>query len=211
MIKLICFDLDGVLLDALPIHEAAFLKALETISGITMTKERHRRDFEHRPTKTKLQMLVERGELSAGLMNAVYMEKQRITVSMFADLVHYDAQKCNMMEWVSRFFFVSLCSNAIKLTCDTAMEKMKIKGFVHLIVSNETTGIVPKPAPDMYLRAMEYFRCKPDETLILEDSELGLKAAYASGAHVLEIFDVKHCTLELIQKRLEVIDYVERL
>ena len=39
-----------------------------------------------------------------------------------------------------------------------------------------------KPDPDCYLKGMARFGCKPDETVVFEDSVNGLKAGKASGA-----------------------------
>ncbi len=42
----------------------------------------------------------------------------------------------------------------------------------------------PKPAPDGYIAAMKALRVEPSQTLIIEDSQTGINAAIASGAHV---------------------------
>lgn len=39
-----------------------------------------------------------------------------------------------------------------------------------------------KPDPDCYLKGMKMFGCKPEETVVFEDSVNGLKAGKASGA-----------------------------
>jgi HAD hydrolase, family IA, variant 3 len=40
----------------------------------------------------------------------------------------------------------------------------------------------PKPAPDCFLEAMRREGCTPRETLIFEDSAIGIEAARRSGA-----------------------------
>lgn len=55
-------------------------------------------------------------------------------------------------------------------------------GFVESV--NEHPALKPKPAPDGYLAAMEALGVKPQDTLIVEDSQTGINAAVASGAHV---------------------------
>ena len=44
-----------------------------------------------------------------------------------------------------------------------------------------------KPDPEGYLKAMEHFGVTPAETMIFEDSALGLAAAQASGATVFKV------------------------
>ncbi|WP_300798977.1 HAD family phosphatase [uncultured Alistipes sp.] len=45
----------------------------------------------------------------------------------------------------------------------------------------------PKPAPDCFLEAMRREGCTPAETLIFEDSEIGLEAARRSGAAYVRV------------------------
>ncbi len=42
-----------------------------------------------------------------------------------------------------------------------------------------------KPAPDGYVEAMKRLRVKPENTIILEDSDMGIASAKASGAFVI--------------------------
>ena len=39
-----------------------------------------------------------------------------------------------------------------------------------------------KPDPEGFLKAMKFFNARPQETIIFEDSEVGLQAAERSGA-----------------------------
>ena len=44
-----------------------------------------------------------------------------------------------------------------------------------------------KPFPDGYLYAMNYFHCTPDESIIFEDSDVGLQAALNTETAVYKI------------------------
>ena len=44
-----------------------------------------------------------------------------------------------------------------------------------------------KPAPDVYLKAAEQLGVKPAELLVLEDSEIGSRAAAAAGAFTIAV------------------------
>ena len=59
----------------------------------------------------------------------------------------------------------------------------------HLGIADGVDGILsgadvehPKPAPDCFLEAMRREGCTPRETLIFEDSAIGIEAARRSGA-----------------------------
>lgn len=49
---------------------------------------------------------------------------------------------------------------------------------------SEHPELRPKPAPDGYLAAMKALGVEPSHSLIVEDSQTGINAAVASGAHV---------------------------
>lgn len=44
-----------------------------------------------------------------------------------------------------------------------------------------------KPAPDPYLAALERFNAKPEEAVVIEDSERGLRAAVAAGVDCIVV------------------------
>ncbi|MDO4198413.1 MAG: HAD family phosphatase [Erysipelotrichaceae bacterium] len=48
-----------------------------------------------------------------------------------------------------------------------------------------------KPDPDIFLKAIHKLNMKPEECLILEDSEAGVMAAHNAGADVINIPDMK--------------------
>jgi beta-phosphoglucomutase-like phosphatase (HAD superfamily) len=50
-------------------------------------------------------------------------------------------------------------------------------------LSNEDVSL-PKPSPEIYNKVINYFETNKDNTVIFEDSPVGLAAAYASGASV---------------------------
>ena len=55
-----------------------------------------------------------------------------------------------------------------------------------LLVTQETVHAL-KPAPDAYLYAIEYFQVDPADTVIFEDSDLGIEAAEKTGASVFRV------------------------
>lgn len=48
-----------------------------------------------------------------------------------------------------------------------------------------------KPDPEGFFKAMEYFKVKPENTIIFEDSEVGLTAARKTGASVCIVDDFR--------------------
>ena len=62
-------------------------------------------------------------------------------------------------------------------------EALGIGGLLDVTVSGEECA-ASKPAPDVYLRTMELLGVEPGQTLVVEDSPIGILAAHRSGARV---------------------------
>lgn len=60
-----------------------------------------------------------------------------------------------------------------------------------------------KPAPDIFLKAAEKLGCTPDECIVFEDSENGVKSALAAGMECIYIPDMKEIPEELQAKTIK--------
>ena len=58
----------------------------------------------------------------------------------------------------------------------------------------------------MYNVAIRRLNLRPEECLILEDNEYGIKAALASGGHLLKINSVQEVTYTNIMRRIREIE-----
>ena len=100
---------------------------------------------------------------------------------------------------------IAVCSNSIRKTIDLMMNKSALGRYLDLVVSNEDVKN-GKPAPDIYLKAMERLDLRPDQCLICEDNENGVKAAIASGGYLLRIGEVKDTNYRNIITRIKQIE-----
>ena len=58
--------------------------------------------------------------------------------------------------------------------------------FAHIVTADDVVD--SKPAPDLYLRAMDLLGVRPDECVVYEDSDIGMASARAAGiATVIDI------------------------
>lgn len=204
-IQAVLFDMDGVLIEAKDWHYEALNRALE-IFGMPISRVDHETTFDGLPTKRKLEILsVERG-LPRQLHGFLNDLKQQYTVEMVHTLCKPQfAQERALSALKSDGYRLAVCSNSIRSTVELMMEKAALRPYLDLIVSNEDVA-KPKPAPDMYLKAMEGFGLRPDQCLIVEDNENGIKAAMASGAHLLVVEDVRQTNITNIRSRIAQIE-----
>ncbi len=194
-IKAVLFDMDGVLIDAKEWHYEALNRALD-LFGMPISRFDHLTTFDGLPTRKKLEMLsVERG-LPEELHEFINEMKQAYTM----EIVHAQCKPTFVHEYaLSRLkaagYRLAVCSNSVRQTVVTMMDKANLTPYLDLMVSNEDVS-KGKPDPEMYLKAITTFGLLPTECLIVEDNENGIKAARASGAHVLVVKDVQDTHLD---------------
>ena len=59
--------------------------------------------------------------------------------------------------------------------------------FDYIIAGNEVK--IAKPNPEIFLKAAEVLKLKPEECIVIEDANLGIRAAKAAGMFVISIPD----------------------
>jgi beta-phosphoglucomutase len=204
-IKAVLFDMDGVLIEAKEWHYEALNRALD-LFGMPISRYDHETTFDGIPTSKKLEILsVERG-LPRELHKFLNEMKQRYTTEMVHTLCRPRfAQEQALSTLKARGYKMSVCSNSIRATVELMMEKANLLQYLDLLVSNEDVS-KPKPDPEMYCKAMAHFKLRPDECLVVEDNENGIKAAKASGAHLLVVRDVSQTTIGNIMGRIRELD-----
>lgn len=185
-IKAIIFDLDGVLVDADKIHFDALNKSL-TIHDISpISWQEHLTIYKGLPTAKKLEILTERKGLSKELHQVLKDTKQRVTSGLLYQLCKPDLEKIEMMRLLKRKYRLYVCSNAIRNTVDLMLKYSALYFCIEDSLSNEDVT-TPKPNSEIYLKAFRKLGLEPTECLIVEDSDVGYKAAMDSGAFVCKV------------------------
>lgn len=184
MIRLVLFDLDGVLIDAKQIHYDALNNALGEEYAIT--EDEHMNFYDGRKTREKLNLLTENKGLPLKRHEEIYTDKQKQTIELISQLKP-------IPDIVELFRFLSdagysigVCSNSIRKTVLTALAKTDLIQYCNIIISNEDVKN-SKPHPEMYWKAMSMMTALPEETLIIEDSPPGLLAAQRSRANYVRV------------------------
>ena len=204
-IKAILFDMDGVLIDAKDWHYEALNQAL-AIFGMEINRYDHLVTYDGLPTKKKLEMLtLERG-LPKSLHSFISDLKQEFTFQLgYAKCKPTFNHQYALSHLKAQGYRLASCSNSIRETMEILFEKAALTDYFEFYISNQDVK-EPKPHPEMYLAAMQKMGLQPSECLILEDNENGIKAAKASGAHLLIIQDTHEVNLENIINKINEIE-----
>jgi HAD superfamily hydrolase (TIGR01509 family) len=199
MIKLVIFDLDGVLVEAKRIHYDALNKALGEKYAIEWNE--HLSVYDGLKTNQKLEMLTERRGLPTNLYKKIWEDKQKYTLEALSNLQTSPQLKVCLKLLTSEGYKIACCSNSIRKTVLTVLSKLGIIEYFDLIISNEDVKN-SKPHPEMYWKAISTMGCLPEEVLIVEDSPYGLLAASRSKAHIMRVGSPKEVTYINIHKHL---------
>jgi HAD superfamily hydrolase (TIGR01509 family) len=183
-IKLIIFDLDGVLVEAKTIHFDALNEALGFDYAIEWNE--HLSTYDGLKTQQKLDMLTIRKGLPVNKHKQIWEDKQKYTLEALRELKPSNVLINTMSNLVNDGYKLAVCSNSIRKTVLTVLSKLGIIEYIDLILSNEDVKN-SKPHPEMYWKGMSMMSCLPEETLIVEDSPYGLLAASRSKSHVLRV------------------------
>ena len=187
MIKLIVFDLDGVLVETKKLHYEAFNKALRDVDvKYEITLEEHLSKYDGLSTRKKLDLLGREKGLSGMEFERIWMRKQLYTSQMLRELKSDDRIINVLSKLKNDGYTIAVASNSIRDSVKITLLKLGFLEYIDFYLSNEDVRH-PKPHPEIYLRAIIESSSSPKETLIIEDSIVGRKAANESGAYLMGI------------------------
>ena len=181
-VKLVIFDLDGVLIDSRELHYEALNDALRKVGEqYVISREEHLSTYDGLNTTRKLEMLSEQKGLDRKYFNQVWQDKQNATFDLIRKFtVNYTARYI-ITQLKKKGWKVAVASNSIRETIRIALDSIGILGDVDYIVSNEDVKRT-KPFPEMYWKCMIALGALPKDTIIVEDSHIGRQGAIDSGA-----------------------------
>lgn len=205
-IKAVLFDMDGVLIDAKDWHYEALNKALR-LFGTEISRYDHLVTFDGLPTKKKLEMLSLEGGFPRKLHGFINDLKQVYTMEMvYAKCKPSFNHQYTLSKLKEEGYHIAVCSNSVRNTIEIMMQKANLTQYLDFFISNQdvTHG---KPDPEIYQKAIQRLGLQPEECLIVEDNENGIKAALASGAHLFKVETVDDVQFTAIMNRIIEIEH----
>ena len=202
MIKLIIFDLDGVLVEAKQIHYNTLNNALSEIGEeYVISEAEHLSTYDGLKTTQKLEMLTKNKGLNIEFYEKIWLRKQHLTINAISQL-QPDLKMIDLfVKLRDQGYKLACASNSIRRSVLVMLSKIGVIEYMDLILSNEDVKN-SKPHPEMYWKAMSMMECLPEETLIVEDSPHGLLAASRSRANVLRVNNPSDLTFNKIFVKL---------
>ena len=164
----------------------------------------HLAKFDGLSTTKKLRKLTKEKNLPVDKHTAIWQSKQRYT-SILLDELPEDFRLMCVLCSLSAKYTLGCASNSINQTLVKSLKSLGLLKYISHLKSNEDVRH-PKPHPEMYMRMMLDADVSPKETVIIEDSHIGRKAAIESGAHVMGVKGPEDVTLQAINEFISLVE-----
>lgn len=183
-IKAVVFDMDGLMLNTEDIFDISGRQLLER-RGLQMTDEIHQSMLGRRPDEA-FQALKD----LTGIADSID-DLHEETKQLFAEAAkhHLDTMP-GLFELLDRIEYLGLPKAVATSSPRTYLQDMLnefglLPRFQFALTAEDV--IHGKPHPEIYQQAIRQLNVRPSQTLVLEDSETGTKAAAAAGAFTVSV------------------------
>jgi len=198
MIKVIIFDLDGVLVNTKNIHFVSLNLALKKFNFDEISVDDHNKIFDGLPTLEKLKILNTKKKLPKNYFIKISKYKQKITSELLKKKIKKNKGLLEIFKFLKKDYKIAVATNAVKSTLNICLKNLGIVKYVDFKLSNNDVKY-PKPNPEIYLKIFIHFGIYPSSALIIEDSHYGREAAISSGAKLLPIKNINELSLKRIK------------
>ncbi len=172
------FDLDGTLVDTMPLHYRAWNEAMRRAGLREKLSENLFYSFGGVPTRQVAELLAGHYGLAINV-DEVFHQKEALFVEFQVDM-QLIGPVVDFARRMAPHFPVSVASGGPRLIVRATLERVGLAGLFPVVVTPEDVKH-GKPAPDMFLLAAERMGVPAARCLVFEDAEPGIKAAVAAG------------------------------
>ena len=181
MINAIITDFDGTLVDTFEANLRAYQCAFKNV-GMTLSATEYLECFGLRFDR---------------FMEAVGINEENVAAHIKEDKIKYypkffDVIRVNktLLQLIDGFRNLggkaAVASTARRENLMNVIDYLKISDHFDLIFAGDDVKN-GKPNPEIYFKAMAALQSSPSDTIVFEDSEIGLSAAKASGARYIHV------------------------
>jgi HAD superfamily hydrolase (TIGR01509 family) len=182
MYKSILFDMDGVLINSMPCHLAAFNECLQDFN-IKICAEQ----IGGRSTRSLLTELLKK-DVSSYEIEAIAKAKTQRSLELMSD---FGEQLLNegaieILSYFSKMLPLALCTSASPASVEFVLKELLPSSFFSAVVHSGQVKLA-KPNPEIYQKAIRELALEPAQCLVVEDSPSGIESGLAAGCNVAHL------------------------
>jgi beta-phosphoglucomutase family hydrolase len=172
------FDLDGTLVDTMPLHYRAWNKAMQRAGLKCPLDEEFFYSLGGMPTKLVGLMIAKHYGLAIDA-EAVFHDKEALFSELQAD-ARVIEPVAEIARRLSKTHPLAIASGGPRNIVKRSLALAGLAPLFRVVVTPEDV-VRGKPAPDMFLLAAQKLGVAPADCLVFEDAAPGIKAAEAAG------------------------------
>lgn len=180
--KLAIFDMDGTLFDTSEVNYRAYAKAAENL-GYKIERKKFLEVFVGKNYKEFLPLF---GITKDEELAEIHRKKKEIYIN-YLQYAKINEQLFRVIECIRSEYVIILATTASRKNVKDILQCFDVSHLFDCIIAQEDTKKL-KPDPECYLNAMKIAKINADNTIIFEDSDVGVAAGLASGAVVYRVY-----------------------
>ncbi len=181
------FDLDGTLVDTMPLHYRAWDAAMREVGMTGVLDEELFYSLGGVPTRRVAQLLAEHYALEIDA-DAVTHRKETLYLELVAEVRTIEPVAEIARAAVARGKPVAIATGGTPEVAYPSLDASGLRSLFSVVIT--PLDVAPgrgKPAPDMFLLAAERLGVRPQDCIVFEDAEPGMEAARAAGMTVVRV------------------------
>lgn len=189
MYKVIIFDLDGVIIDSeyhYLLEIEYFLKKIYNFTNFSIKDLYQLVGVSWSKHYYLLSKLIE-FEKSPKQIQQEFNTYEKSLKREYDSWLFKDAKKV-LTQLKSEGYTLALASNSQEYKINEVIHENNLQHFFSLIVSGDQFK-EGKPSPEIYNYVLQKLESKPEETIIVEDSEAGITAGKKANCKVIAVYD----------------------
>lgn len=181
--KGLIFDLDGTIIDSMPLHYDGYNHALVPYEVHYSVDLFHSRGGI--PTRDTLQMIAEENQLNNFNIEQA-LEEKRSFVEQNLDRIRLIAPVLDTIKAYHTKLPMAVGTGSNRKVVDQLFERFSLgQYFNHVVTASDVTHF--KPHPETFLKCASLIDIKPEDCVVYEDGLPGMQAARAAGMKVIDV------------------------
>lgn len=198
MKRCVIFDMDGVIINSEPIHQKCERQMFD-LFGIEVSDKEHDA-FKGTTDRSMWSTLDDLYRLPLGVTEAILLKTK-----LYIELLN-DEPSLEPVPYVREFiaelsrvgFQLALASSSPHAQIEYILERLKLKHYFMTVTSGEDV-VTGKPHPAIFLKSAGSLGLSPDQCIVIEDSNNGVRAANNAGMKCIGFLNPQSGSQDLIK------------